>query len=53
MDKDNFATPLLSSTDDHRRFSTLSVHLYIQHNGRDAARRVDSSPAVQLFFLVL
>jgi len=30
----------LSLTDDRRQFITLGVHLCVQHNGCDAARRV-------------
>ena len=40
----------LSSTDDRHQFITLSVHISLQHNGCDAARRAGSSAtAVDLY----
>jgi len=35
----------LSLTDDHRQFITASVHLCVQHDGRDAQRRMGLSAA--------
>jgi len=41
----------LSSTDDRRQFITLSVHLCLQHYGRDAASRAGSSATAETFFI--
>ena len=37
----------LSSTDDRRQFITLSVHLRVQHSGREAARCSGQSAAIE------